>query len=120
MVQEAVAFLRETERKDTRTNVVSFNILMSRFSKLGYVDISKKKLCLMFKCGLLHDAYSYNILIHGLWVAGSVEEALEFTNDMEKHGVRPDLVTHNIIVKGVRLLGMMSGAGKIVQRMLKV
>ena len=74
--------------------------------------------CMMLKYGLLPDAYSYNILINGLCIAGSMEEALEFTSGMEKHGVETDIVTYNILTKGFHLLGLMDGAWKVIQRML--
>ncbi|KAK9992572.1 hypothetical protein SO802_027557 [Lithocarpus litseifolius] len=99
-LQDAVSFLQISEGKDTGLSVVSFNTIMTRFCKLGYVDVAKSFFCMMLKCGLLPDSYSYNILIHGLCVAGSMEEALEFKNDMEKHGVEPDIVTYNILAKG--------------------
>ncbi|GFZ00187.1 tetratricopeptide repeat (TPR)-like superfamily protein [Actinidia rufa] len=118
LLPEAVAFLQENEGKESKPCIASFNTLMSRFCKVGYIDVAKSFFCMMFKYGLLPDAYSYNILIHGLCTAGSMEEALEFTNDMERHGVHPDVVTYNILAKGFRLLGMMSGAWKIIRQML--
>ncbi|THF94675.1 hypothetical protein TEA_015537 [Camellia sinensis var. sinensis] len=118
LLQEAVAFLRENEGKHFGPCVASFNTLMSRCCKMGYVDVAKSFFCMMFKYGLLPDAYSYNILIHGLCIAGSMEEALEFSDDMERHGVEPDVVTYNILAKGFRLLGMMNGAWKIIRKML--
>ncbi|CAA2967812.1 Hypothetical predicted protein [Olea europaea subsp. europaea] len=73
-----------------------------------------------FKQNILRtDECCYNILIHGLCMMGSIEEALDFTNDMEKYGLGPDHVTFNIITKGFRLLGMMDDAGKVTNRMLR-
>lgn len=73
----------------------------------------------MFKCKVLPDTDSDNILIHGLCVAGSVEEASELANDMEKYRLQTDFVIYNIIVKKFHfcLLGLMSGEAKIVQQM---
>ncbi|KAF2282938.1 hypothetical protein GH714_043255 [Hevea brasiliensis] len=49
---------------------------------------------------------------------GSMEEALEFTNDMEKHGVQPDIVTYNILAKGFCLLGNIEEALKLRKEMI--
>ncbi|KAL6964471.1 hypothetical protein U1Q18_035524 [Sarracenia purpurea var. burkii] len=118
LLQEAISFLRFSDGKETRPSFASFNSLMSKFSKVGYLDVAKSFFCMMIKYEILHDSYNYNILIHGLCVAGSMEEALEFTDDMERHGIEPDMVTYNILVKGIHFLGMMNGSWKIIHRML--
>ncbi|KAL6964466.1 hypothetical protein U1Q18_035519 [Sarracenia purpurea var. burkii] len=109
LLQEAVSFLRFSDGKKTRPSDASFNSLMSKFCKVGYLDVPISFFCMMFKYGILLDSYSYNILIHGLCVVGCMEETLEFADDMERHDLEPDVVTYNILAKGLHLLGIMNG-----------
>ncbi|CAI9274903.1 unnamed protein product [Lactuca saligna] len=115
LMQEAIALLHV---KDSPPHVASFNTVMSSFSKMGFGDIAQSIFCLMLKFGVKPDAYSYNILINGLCIAGSLQDALKLTNDMVKHGVNPDSVTYNTLAKGFHVLGKINGASKMIQETL--
>ncbi|EXB44909.1 hypothetical protein L484_026494 [Morus notabilis] len=113
-LQDAISFLRNTTGKEPGPSSLSFNTIMSRFCKLGHVDVAKSFFCMMYKCGLLPDSYSYNIIIHGLCVAGSMEEALEFTGDL-----MCDTILYEIMFDGYVKIGKISEAVQIYRQMIE-
>ncbi|CAL2271091.1 unnamed protein product [Prunus armeniaca] len=104
----------EVKDRGTHQSDHTFDILID-----GLCEQSGLQDAVSFFMGVENTELAFSCFIqYHHCIAGSLEEALEFTKDMERHGVQPDTVTYNILCKGFHLLGLMSGAHEVIQKML--
>lgn len=82
-------------KKGVQPNTYSFNIIIDSLCKGGKY---RKAKCVFDSGGFVPDVVTYNILIHGMFLAGMTNELRFLFADMERENIAPDTTTCNLMV----------------------
>ncbi|KAJ9549682.1 hypothetical protein OSB04_022225 [Centaurea solstitialis] len=86
----------------------SCNSLLSRSTKMGKGEFSKKFFKEMVTAGIKPSVFTYNIMIDYLSKEGDVKGARTLFAEMKVLGITPDIVTYNSLIDGHGKLGQLA------------
>lgn len=99
-------------------NGVTYNIILSGWSKYGKVSEMERILEAMLADGIKPDNSTFSHLIEGLTRAGRVEGAVEVFDSMRERGCIPDTSAHNAMIYAFLSVGDFDKCMKLYKSML--
>ncbi|KAL9163639.1 hypothetical protein ABFS82_06G054400 [Erythranthe guttata] len=120
LYQESLKIFQVMKSMAVSPSTVTFNSLFSILLKRGRMGMVFELYNEMLKTyGAKPDSYTFNVLIRGLCMNSSVDEAFRMFKEMEKFDCKPDLITYNTIVDGLCRTGKVSIARNVVTGLFK-
>ncbi|XP_077254005.1 uncharacterized protein LOC143892971 [Tasmannia lanceolata] len=98
-------------------NVVSYNILIQAFCKMGSLDSAFSVLEIMEDNGVSPDLITFNTLLNGFYVGNRISDAEMIWTKMEEHNCIPDIISFNSRLRGLVSEGKMDNAIKLVDEL---
>lgn len=101
-------------------NEVTYNIVMSGWSRCGNVGEFEKCLEAMVGDGFEPDGCTHSYLIECLGRAGRMDEAVEIFENLEKDGCVADVCVYNAMISNFLQIGDCDGCLRYYERMLSM
>lgn len=86
-------------------NVMTYNIVISGWSKLGQVVEMERVLKEIVAEGFSPDSLTFSFLIEGLGRAGRIDDAIEVFDTMKEKGCGPDTNAYNAVISNYISVG---------------
>ncbi|XWS52270.1 hypothetical protein CRYUN_Cryun11dG0054100 [Craigia yunnanensis] len=86
-------------------NCVTYNIMISGWSKLGRVSEMERILKALIADGFTPDCSTFSYLIEGLGRAGQIDDAVEIFDHMKEKGCNPDTRVYNAMISNFISIG---------------
>ncbi|XP_030950979.1 putative pentatricopeptide repeat-containing protein At5g43820 isoform X1 [Quercus lobata] len=116
-VSAANSFLNSVKGK-IPFDVMTYNIIIGGWSKLGRVSEIESVLKAMLVDGFSPDCSTFSYLIEGLGRAGRIDDAVEIFEHMKDKGCVPDTGTYNAMIFNSISIGDFEGCMKYYKSML--
>ncbi|XP_058187913.1 putative pentatricopeptide repeat-containing protein At5g43820 [Rhododendron vialii] len=117
-VGAANSFLNKIEGK-IPFNSITYNILISGWSKFGRIGEMETSLRAMMEDGFDPDCLTFSYLIEGLGRAGRIEDAVEIFDSMKERGREPDARVYNAMISNFISVGDFDEGIKYYECMLR-
>ncbi|KAG0455264.1 hypothetical protein HPP92_024556 [Vanilla planifolia] len=115
---DVLSFFSKIIDTGLRPDIFTYNKAIQSAVKLGDVHRAMELRNRMEKNDEIPpNAFTFNVLISGLWKAGLTAEAGKMFNDMQKRKVLPTLVTYNVMIDGYCKIGDLDSAFKVWDQM---
>ncbi|KAM7253119.1 hypothetical protein ACFE04_025737 [Oxalis oulophora] len=116
-VGAATLFLNSMEGK-MQLNIITYNIVIGGWSKLGKVNEIEKILKAMMTAGFNPDCLTFSYLIEGLGRADRVDDAVNIFDNMKDKGCIPNSTAYNAMIFNFISIGDFDGGMKYYKALL--
>ncbi|GFS35951.1 pentatricopeptide repeat (PPR) superfamily protein [Actinidia rufa] len=98
---------------------MSYNIIISGWSKFGRIGEIETTLRAMMKDGFDPDCLTFSYLLEGLGRAGQIDDAVEIFENMKERGCVPDAGVYNAMISNFISVGNIDEGMKYYECMLR-